>query len=141
MQISDDSPRLTYDFHRSKLSYKTFFIANNNFVQGNFLLCRENKAAEILSLFFSFISFNSHGTCGTHHSNFWFLSNSFNQIDIVRPMTPNLSANFSCDWIGFSLSDSSDSPLSNFFGLSKRSSSSKLKFPTLNLSYHFFYVL
>lgn len=61
--------------------------------------------------------------------------------DIVRPMTPNLSANFSCDWIGFSLSDSSDSPLSNFFGLSKRSSSSKLKFPTLNLSYHFFYVL
>lgn len=102
---------------------------------------RENKAAEILSLFFSFISFNSHRTCGTHHCNFWFLSNSFNQIDIVRPMTPNLSANFSCDWIGFSLSDSSDSPLSNFFGLSKRSSSSKLKFPTLNLSYHFFYVL
>ena len=96
-----------------------------------FLLCRESKAAEISNLFFFlFISFNS---CRTHRSNFWILSNCFNWIDIVVSfllMTPNLSADFSCVWIGFSLSNSSNSPLSNFFGASERSSSSKLKFPT-----------
>lgn len=63
-----------------------------------FLLYRESKTAEISNLFFLFISFNS---CGTHRFNFWILSNCFNRIDIVCPVTPYLSVNFFCIWVGF----------------------------------------
>ena len=63
-----------------------------------FFLYRESKTAEISNLFFLFISFNS---CGTHRFNFLILSNCFNRIDIVCPVTPYLSVNFFCVWVGF----------------------------------------
>ena len=53
-----------------------FFIANNNFAQKT--LYRKSKAAEISSIFFLFISFNS---CGMYCSNFWILPNWLFQSD------------------------------------------------------------